>query len=135
EDVIFKGTITTTACIFVEGSLSIVKSGSTYPRIRVGASGALPALVCTGSMSYSSNGNGGSYLETNGLVYVSGSFAFSSGNHDHLTMNGPLVVKGSLSVSPQAWNNTSVTWTSVNPPGFTNSNSGGGQMTIVSYNL
>lgn len=132
--VTISGTQLTNACLVVTGSISIAKQGSTYPRVTINGYSNYPAIICPGSFSFSSTGNGGAYLTTRGLVYVGGSFSYSSGNHDTLSMTGPLTVRGSISLSPTAQNTSIVTWTAVNPPGFSSSNGGGGQMTIASYN-
>jgi len=132
------GLQSTTACIVATDSLSIEKSGSTYPKVTINqfTSGSLgyPAFICAGAMSFRSTGNGDAYLITNGLVYVGGSFTYNNGNHGVLTMTGPIEVKGSLSISPTAMSTTTITWASCNAPGFNNPGGGSGTMTIASYN-
>jgi hypothetical protein len=134
-DVTIQGTQSTTTAIFATGTITIQKSGSTYPRITVTApvvSGlTYPAMVCSGNFTYTSTGNGGSYLTVSGLVYPQGNFTFSSGNNDTFTLNGSVLARGNITVSPTAQNTVTATYVAQSPPGFTN---GVASMQIESYN-
>ena len=134
-NITIQGTQSTTTAIFATGNITIQKSGSTYPRITVTAptvSGVkYPAIVSTGNFDFSSTGNGGAYLTVTGLVYPQGNFNYSSGNHDTFTLNGSLLARGNITVSPTAQNSLTVSYVQQSPPGFT---TGTAAMSIKSYN-
>ncbi len=125
------GTQNTNTTLVVGGSLTIQKTGNTYPKITVTKTDGMPAMVVMGSMAYQSSGNGGSYLNVTGLIYTAGSFSFQSGNNDTFTLNGSLVSLGSISISPQSQNLVTINYQQQNPPGFTIPPS---QFGIESYN-
>lgn len=130
-NVIIQGTQSTTACIVAGGNIDIDKSGSTYPRVTINQYSTYPAIVTQGNFTFSTTGNGGAYLTTTGLVYVGGNYTFSSGNHDSWSLTGTLIARGNVTITPQSFNNGTVTYVNQNPPGFTISNT---QMSVKSYN-
>lgn len=134
-NITIEGTQSTTTAIFATGNITVRKSGSTYPRLTVTApvvSGATyPAVVCSGNFTYTSTGNGGSYLTVTGLVYPQGNFTFTSGNNDTLTITGSVLARGNIAISPTAQNSVMVSYAVQNPPGFTSNISA---MEIISYN-
>lgn len=132
-NVIIRGTQNTTACIVATGNIQIEKSGSTYPRVTVNQYSNFPAILTQGNIQFSSNGNGGAYLTTTGIVYASGNIQLSSGNHDTFSFTGSLIALGNIQTTGlTAWNTLGVTHTNQTPPGF--SGIGGGTMEIESYN-
>ena len=93
-----------------------------------------PALMTqNGNISYTSTGNGGAYLTVTGLIYSGNNFTLSSGNHDVFTLTGSILARGTINTSGLTANNQStLTFSSQSPPGFTPS--GSTSTTIVSYN-
>ncbi len=132
-DVTIQGTQSTTAAIVATGSITMSKTGSTYPRITVNQFSNYPALMTqNGSINFTSTGNGGAYLTVTGLIYSGNNFTVSTGNHDAVTITGSILAKGTYSTSGMtAWNVTGISYASQNPPGFSSSNA---TTTIRSYN-
>lgn len=128
-----QGTQSTTACIIATGNITFSKTGNTYPKTTVTKYSTYPALMTqNGSISYTSNGNGGAYLRVTGLIYSGNGFSVSSGNHDEITVTGNVIAKGVVSTAGMtAQNALTVTYASQSPPGFTTSNT---TATIKSYN-
>ena len=132
------GTHNTTACLVATGNITISKSGSAYPYIRITAptvAGATyPAVLCGGNFTYSTTGNASpdAYLIITGLVYPQGNFTFSSGNHTSLTITGSVLARGDINVTPTAFTLLGATYNgTATPPGFT---LGTVEMEVVSYN-
>lgn len=125
------GTQTINGCLVVSGNLTITKSGSVYPQITINKFGSYPALIDAGNFGFSSTGSGGAFLTANSLVYGGGNWTFNSGNHDNLTINGSLIARGNLGMSPQSFNNVTVNYVAQNYSGVNVTSSG---MQIVSYN-
>ena len=122
-DVTIQGTQSTRVCLVATGNITMSKSGSTYPKVTITAPTNYPAIVCTKNLTYSSNGNGGSYLRATGLVYPQGNFTWSSANHDELTLTGSLMARGTITISPTAQNAVAITKASVsNLTGLTDDN-------------
>jgi hypothetical protein len=132
-DVTIQGTQATTACIVATGSITMSKTGSTYPRITVNQFSNYPALMTqNGNINFTSTGNGGAYLTVTGLIYSGNNFTVSTGNNDIVTITGSILAKGTYSTSGMtAWNVTGISYASQSPPGFTSSNS---TATVRSYN-
>ncbi len=132
-DVTIRGTQSTTAAIIATGNIIIEKSGSTYPRVTINQYNNFPALMTqNGSISFTSTGNGGAYLETTGLVYSGNNLTITSGNHDHFTFTGSVLSRGELQIDLQAQNALTATYVSQSPPGITTGASAG--FSILSYN-
>ncbi len=133
-NVTIRGTQSTTACIVATGNITIEKSGSTYPRVTVNQYSTFPAMLVQGNIQFSSNGNGGAYLTTNGLVYAAGNISVSSGNHDTMTFNGSVVARGNITTTGMtAWNTLNGTYAAQSYAGVTAGASSGN--TVRSYNL
>jgi hypothetical protein len=131
-DLTIYGTQATTACLVATGNITIAKTGSTYPRVTVNKFSNYPALMTqNGSITFTSTGNGGAYLNVTGLIYSGNNFNFSSGNHDTFDLTGSILATGTISITPQAWNDTDIDYNQEDPPGFT---SNVAEMRVASYN-
>lgn len=133
-NITIRGTQSTTAALIATGNIQIEKSGGTYPRVTINQYADYPAMLTQGNIQFSSNGNGGAYLNTTGLIYAEGNFQLSSGNNDTFTFTGSVLARGNIQTTGlTAQNLTTVTYVQQNPPGF--SGTGSANMTIRSYNL
>ena len=133
-NITIRGTQDVTAAIIATGSITVSKSGSTYPRVTVNQYSNYPALMTqNGNIAFTSTGNGGAYLTVNGLLYSGNNFTVDSGNHDDVTINGSALAKGTIDLDGMtAWNDLNATYVAQSPPGF--SNPGSANMTVLSYN-
>ncbi len=135
-NITIRGTQSTTACIIATGSITISKSGSTYPRVTITKHGTYPVLMTqTGAITFSSTGNDdpNAYLRATGLIYSGNNFSVSTGNHGELTVTGSILARGTVNTGGMtASNSLTVTYAAGTPANFTGTT--GSSATVKSYN-
>ncbi len=129
-----QGTQNTTACIIATGSITISKTGSTYPQVTITKYGSYPVLMTqSGAISFSTTGSGTAYLRATGLIYSGNNFSVSAGNHGELTVVGGILARGTFNTSGMTSSNAlSITYAGGTPSAFTGTS--GSTATIRSYN-
>ncbi len=129
-----QGTQSTTACIIATGSITISKTGSTYPQVTITKFSNYPVLMTqSGAITFTTTGSGTAYLRATGLIYSGNNFAVTAGNHGELTVVGGILARGTINTGGMTSSNSlSVTYAEGIPAAFTDTE--GSTASIRSYN-